>query len=94
MTTLSEFFGDLPRQWKVVIGSVAFGLAVGVFASGLSPLPAQVGQNTKDIATGQAERAELRRDVAAGKAQFERIICLLTLPDTILTPIQVEGRCP
>ena len=96
MAPRAAFLVGLPKGWRVIsalVGAASVGLAVGVFLYGFTELPGQVTVNTTDIASTRAEVADIRRDVAAGKAQFERIICLLVLPDSI-TPIQAEGRCP
>ena len=96
MAPRAAFLVGLPKGWRVIsalVGAASVGLAVGVFLYGFTELPGQVAQNTTAIVSTRAEVAELRRGVAAGAAQFERIICLLVLPDSI-TPIQAEGRCP
>lgn len=79
MTYLAAFLGRLPDDWKALTalgGAIAFGATVGMVMSGFFSVPNEV-QEVRQLAE---ENAEWR---ASHTREFQALVCLLTLPDSV-----------
>ena len=85
----------LSPTWQALTalgGAFAIGAAIALSSMGVRTLPATVAAHTdsiRQLSTRVAETDALARRV---DRQYTRIVCILTLPDS-LSAIEGEGRC-
>lgn len=87
--------GKLPEQWKALTalgGAFAIGSVFTMSALSFRGLPAQTRANTDSIQALSRRSVENRVIIDRVDDQYERIICILTLPDTI-RPLAAERAC-
>lgn len=88
MTAVAAFLTKLNPTWQALTalaGATAVGIVVGITLYGFTGLPDRVE-------AVEASSAKNTVDIARGRGEYETLICLLTLPDS-LTPIESQRRC-
>jgi len=96
MAAIASFLMSLPQTWRALTalgGAAAIGATVAMLATAFTGLPAQVAENTDSIRAVGRRAEDNRAVVRRVEAQYDRIICLLTLPDST-PPIQAQRACP
>lgn len=81
MTAIAAFLTDLPQTWKAVTalaGAASFGAVVAMTSVGFVGLPDEVQANTRFRENHSRE--------------FEALVCVITLPDSIAADPRARTR--
>lgn len=88
MTAIAAFLTDLPQTWKAVtalVGAASFGAVVALTTVGFVGLPSDVEANAGAIAENTQFRVDHTRE-------FEALVCLITLPDSVASDSRARTR--
>lgn len=85
MNGINEWLTSLPLGAKVTSTAIFFA-GVGLWLGGYRHLPERVDVLELEAAAARAERVETLH-------KLDRVLCLLTLPDST-TPLDAQRSCP
>lgn len=94
--------GKLSPTWQALTalgGAFAIGMAIALSATTFRSLPAQVAAQGDSLRALAEREAEDRRVIERVDRQYNRIICLLTLPEDVrvrveANPVLLQRECP
>lgn len=96
MTAMREWLSSLPMAVKAagaLAGVGGTGVTLGLLFGGWIGLPAQVADQERDIRALQIEAAAAKDERLETLHKLDRVLCLLTLPDST-RPIDAQRACP
>ena len=94
--TMKSLIKGLSDQWRALTalaGAMAVGGAIALSTVAFTGLPAQVREHTDSIRSFSRQVGENRELARRVSGQYERIICLLTLPGGT-SPLEAQRECP